>query len=154
MTLTPVRPARPASATDAFLRQLVARVPGSGGAVWPLTEVYTGDLLVELPQSTPADIEQAFAAARTAQAKWAATPVKRRLAVFKRAHALFLEQATTIADLIQVESGKNRRMAIEETCDPPMVMSHYLRRAPKLLPPVRRGGPVPMLSSSTEIRVP
>ena len=154
MTLTPVRPTRPASATDAFLRQLVARVPGSGDAVWPLTEVYTGDVLVELPQSTPADIEQAFAAARAAQAKWAATPLKQRLAVFKRAHALLLDRARTIADLIQIESGKNRRMAIEETCDPPMVMSHYLRRAPKLLAPTRRGGPVPVVSSSTEIRVP
>ncbi|MFB9932161.1 succinic semialdehyde dehydrogenase [Amycolatopsis halotolerans] len=154
MTVTPVRPTRPASATDEFLRRLVARVPGTGGAVWPLTEVYTGDILVELPQSTPADIEQAFATARTAQAKWAATPLKQRLAVFQRAHSLFIDRARTIADLIQVESGKNRRMAIEETCDPPMIMSHYLRRAPKLLAPTRRGGPVPLVSSSTEIRVP
>ncbi|MYW89969.1 succinate-semialdehyde dehydrogenase (NADP(+)) [Amycolatopsis rubida] len=154
MTLTPARPTRPASATDELLRGLVARVPGSGGAVWPLTEVYTGDVLVELPQSTPSDIEQAFAAARTAQAKWAATPLKQRLAVFRRAHSLFIDRARTIADLIQIESGKNRRMAIEETCDPPMIMSHYLRRAPKLLAPTRRGGPVPLVSSSTEIRVP
>ncbi|WP_134734170.1 succinic semialdehyde dehydrogenase [Amycolatopsis nivea] len=154
MTLTPVRPTRPASATDEFLRGLVARVPGSGGAVWPLTEVYTGDVLVDLPQSTPPDIEQAFATARAAQKKWAATPLKQRLAVFRRAHALFIDRARTIADLIQVESGKNRRMAIEETCDPPMIMSHYLRRAPKLLAPTRRGGPVPLVSSSTEIRVP
>ncbi|MCG3755272.1 succinic semialdehyde dehydrogenase [Amycolatopsis sp. Poz14] len=154
MTLTPVRPTRPASATDEFLRGLVARVPGSGGAVWPLTEVYTGDVLVDLPQSTPPDIEQAFATARTAQKKWAATPLKQRLAVFRRAHSLFIYRARTIADLIQVESGKNRRMAIEETCDPPMIMSHYLRRAPKLLAPTRRGGPVPLVSSSTEIRVP
>ena len=35
-----------------------------------------------------------------------------------------------------------------------MVMSHYLKRAPKLLKPVKRGGPVPFLSTSTEIRQP
>ncbi|MFE0024002.1 succinic semialdehyde dehydrogenase [Amycolatopsis sp. NPDC059021] len=154
MTLTPLGLTRPASATEAFLRQLVARVPGSSGAHWKLTEVYTGETLVELPQSAPADIEQAFASAREAQRKWAATPLKQRLAVFKRAHALFVGNARTVADLIQVESGKNRRMAIEESCDPPMVMSHYLRRAPKLLAPVRRGGPVPLLTTSTEIRRP
>ncbi|SEO82020.1 succinic semialdehyde dehydrogenase [Amycolatopsis saalfeldensis] len=154
MTVTPLGLTRPASATDAFLRQLVARVPGSAGATWPLTEVYTGDVLVGLPQSTPSDIEQAFAVAREAQRKWAATPVKERLAVFKRAHALFVGNARTVADLIQVESGKNRRMAIEESCDPPMVMSHYLRRAAKLLAPVKRGGPVPLLTTSTEIRQP
>jgi acyl-CoA reductase-like NAD-dependent aldehyde dehydrogenase len=154
MTMTPQRIARPASITDAFLKQLVARVPSTGGGTWPLTEVYTGEVLVELPQSTPADIEQAYATARKAQVGWAATPLKERLAVFKRAHTLFVDNATTTTDLIQVESGKNRRMAIEETCDPPMVMSHYLKRAPKLLATTKRGGPVPFLTTSTEIRQP
>lgn len=130
MTVTPLQLTRPASVTGDFLRQLVARVPGSAGETWKLTEVYTGDPLVELPQSTPADIEQAFATARAAQRKWAATPLKQRLAVFRRAHALFVDRARAVADLIQVESGKNRRMAIEETCDPAMVMSHYLGGRP------------------------
>ncbi|GAA4552165.1 succinic semialdehyde dehydrogenase [Amycolatopsis samaneae] len=154
MTLSTAGPTRPRSVTDAFLAGLVARVPGSAGTTWNLTEVYTGDTLVELPQSAPADVERAFATARAAQRKWAATPLKRRLAVFKRAHRIFVGNARAVADLIQVESGKNRRMAIEETCDPAMVMSHYLKRAARLLRPVRRGGPVPLLTSSTEIRQP
>ncbi|MBP2479473.1 succinate-semialdehyde dehydrogenase/glutarate-semialdehyde dehydrogenase [Crossiella equi] len=154
MTRTPLRPTRPATVTEARLRQLVARVPGSSGATWPLTEVYTGEVVVGLPQSGPADIEAAFRTARSAQREWAATPLRQRLAVFKRAHTLFVDDARTIADLIQVESGKNRRMAIEESCDPPMVMSHYLKRAARLLAPVRRGGPVPLLSRSTEVRRP
>jgi succinate-semialdehyde dehydrogenase/glutarate-semialdehyde dehydrogenase len=145
---------RPASITDAFLQKLVARVPSTAGGTWKLTEVYTGEVLVELPQSTPADIEQAYVTARAAQREWAARPLSDRLAVFKRAHTLFIDNAETTTDLIQVESGKNRRMAIEETCDPVMVMSHYLKRAPKLLAPKKRGGPVPMLSTSTEIRQP
>jgi succinate-semialdehyde dehydrogenase/glutarate-semialdehyde dehydrogenase len=45
-------------------------------------------------------------------------------------------------------------MAIEETCDPVMVMSHYLKRAASLLRPVKRGGPVPVITTSTEIRQP
>ncbi|MCW2794661.1 succinic semialdehyde dehydrogenase [Nocardioides sp.] len=145
---------RPASVTDAFLQALVSRVPSTSGGTWKLTEVYTGEVLVELPQSTPADIEQAFATSRKVQQEWAAWPLRKRLDVFKRAHALFIENATTTTDLIQVESGKNRRMAIEESCDPPMVMSHYIKRAPKLLASTKRGGPVPFLSSSTEIRQP
>ncbi|WP_372735722.1 succinic semialdehyde dehydrogenase [Nocardioides sp.] len=145
---------RPASITDAFLDQLVSRVPSTSGGTWKLTEVYTGEVLVELPQSTPQDVEAAFATARAAQKEWAARPLKERLEVFKRAHAIFIENAERTTDLIQIESGKNRRMAIEESCDPPMVMSHYLKRAPKLLKSVKRGGPVPMLTTSTEIRVP
>jgi acyl-CoA reductase-like NAD-dependent aldehyde dehydrogenase len=151
----PTRLDRPASVTDELLARLAGRVSSDGSmAPWQLTEVYTGEKLVELPQSSPADIERAFAAARVAQAEWARRSVEDRLAVFKRAHSLFLDNAQRTADLIQVESGKNRRMAIEETCDPPMVMGHYLKRAKKLLAPTTRGGPVPFLTTSTEVRVP
>jgi len=129
-------------------------VSSTGGGSWTLTEVYTGEPLVDLPQSTPADIERAYAEARRVQSAWAARPLRERLAVFERAHGLFLDHAETTTDLIQAESGKNRRMAIEETCDPVMVMSHYLKRAPRLLRPVKRGGPIPLVSSSTEIRHP
>ncbi|WP_183095615.1 succinic semialdehyde dehydrogenase [Nocardioides stalactiti] len=145
---------RPSGLTDAFLESLVARVPGSSGATWKLTEVYTGELLVELPQSTPEDIERAFHAARAAQQLWAQWPLKKRLEVFERAHTLLIDNALTTTDLIQAESGKNRRMAIEETCDPPMIISHYLKRAPKVLTPKKHGGPIPFLSSSTEVHVP
>ena len=108
-------------------------MPSTSGGTWKLTEVYTGEVLVELPQSTPADIEAAYAAAREAQVEWAKRPLSKRLKVFKKAHTLLIDNAHITADLIQAESGKNRRMAIEETCDPPMVISHYLKRAPKLL---------------------
>ncbi len=74
--------------------------------------------------------------------------------MIKKAHQLFLDNAHRTADLIQVESGKNRRMAIEETCDPPMVMSHYVKHAKRLLAPVTKGGPVPFLTTSTAIRQP
>ncbi|HYG94572.1 MAG TPA: aldehyde dehydrogenase family protein, partial [Nocardioides sp.] len=69
---------RPSSITDSFLQRLVSRVPSTAGGTWKLTEVYTGEVLVELPQSTPADIEQAFATARAAQAEWAARPLADR----------------------------------------------------------------------------
>ena len=147
-------PSRPASLTDGFLRSLVTRVPSTAGGTWKLTEVYSGDVLVELPQSTPVDIERAYSAARSAQEVWASWPLRRRLQVFKRAHRLLLKHNTTIVDLIQAESGKNRRMAFEETCDVPMVISHYLKRAPHVLKPKRHPGPVPVISGSTEVRVP
>ena len=80
--------------------------------------------------------------------------MKKRLEIFERAHTLLIDNALTTTDLLQAESGKNRRMAVEETCDPPMVISHYLKRAPKVLAPKKHGGPVPFLSSSTEVHVP
>ncbi len=145
---------RPASVTDGFLRQLVSRVPSTSGGSWKLTEVYTGDVLVELPQSTPADIATAAAAARAAQAEWARWPVRKRMKVFRRFHRLVLRHHETIADLIQVESGKARRMAFEESLDVPIVTGYYLKRAARLLAPRRHAGPVPVVSSSTEVRTP
>ena len=97
MTVAPQRPGaltRPASVTPELLARLTARVASDGSRTpWALTEVYTGETLVELPQSTPSDIERAFAEARAAQVRWAATPVKQRLEVFKRAHTLLIDNA-------------------------------------------------------------
>lgn len=154
MTTLASGPARPASLAEPFLRSLVQRVRSTSGNTWKLTEVFTGDLLVELPQSSPRDIEAAFAEARKAQREWAQWSVADRLKVFSKAHSLLIDNALTTADLIQAESGKARRMAVDETCDPPMVLSYYLKRAGKLLAPTKRGGPVPFVSSSTEIRQP
>ncbi|MEJ7633583.1 succinic semialdehyde dehydrogenase [Aeromicrobium sp.] len=146
--------ARPTTITAPFLDGLVRRVPGSTGNTWKLTEVYTGDLLVELPQSSEGDIAQAFVDARAAQQVWASWPLKKRLKVIKKFHALVIKNQLLITDLIQVESGKNRRMAFEESCDVPMGTSHYIKRAPSLLKDRRHAGPVPVLSHSTEVRRP
>ncbi len=73
---------RPATLTDDFLRSLVARVPSTAGGTHKLTEVYSGEVLVELPQSTPTDIEAAYDAAREAQREWSQRPVADRLKVF------------------------------------------------------------------------
>src|SRR6195952_2391189 len=145
---------RPDSITDELLDRITAQVVSTGGGVWKLTEVYTGEVITTLPQSSPEDIETAFERARRAQTTWSQWPVRKRRKVFKKFHQLLLEHNTTIVDLIQAESGKARRIAFDETCDPAMVTSHYLKRAAKLLKPVTRGGPVPVVSNSTEVRQP
>lgn len=145
---------RPPSLTDELLQRLVNRVPSTSGGTWKLTEVYTGEVLVELPQSTPEDIAAAFDRARAVQAEWSQWPLRKRLKVFKKFHTLVLDAQEQIADLIQAESGKNRRMAIEESWDVPMVTAHYLRRAPRLLADKAHAGPIPVISGSTEVRQP
>jgi succinate-semialdehyde dehydrogenase/glutarate-semialdehyde dehydrogenase len=145
---------RPATLTPEFLDSLVQRVPGTTGNTWKLTEVYTGDLLVELPQSSPADIADAFDTARAAQQVWGSWSLRKRLKVLKKFHALVLENQYLITDLIQAESGKNRRMAFEESCDVPMGASHYIKRAPSVLKDRKHAGPIPVLSHSTEVRRP
>jgi len=144
----------PASIDDALLTRLTGMVAASGGATHKLTEVYTGEVITALPQSTPADVEQAYARARAAQVGWAATPLDRRLKVMRRFHSLLLKEHATVVDLMQAETGKARRMSFEEVCDVAMTTSHYLKNAKRLLTDQRRGGVVPLMSTSTEVRVP
>jgi aldehyde dehydrogenase (NAD+)/succinate-semialdehyde dehydrogenase/glutarate-semialdehyde dehydrogenase len=144
---------RPASVAG-LLPELTAMVVSGGAATYPLTEVYTGAHLVDLPQSSPADVEQAFTTARAAQQAWAARPLRDRLAVMKRFHALLLEKWEPVVDLMQVETGKARRMAFEEVCDVLMTTSHYLKVAPRVLKERKHGGVVPIMSTSTEVHVP
>ena len=54
----------PASITDELLSRLTSLVASSGGDTHKLTEVYTGEVITALPQSSEADIDDAFAEAR------------------------------------------------------------------------------------------
>lgn len=144
----------PASIDDATLARLTALITATGGATHKLTEVYTGEVITALPQSTPADVERAYAEARDAQTLWAAWPLDRRLAVMKRFHALLLKNWSLVVDLMQAETGKARRMSFEEVCDVAMTTSHYVKNAKRILGEHKRGGVVPIASTSTEVRVP
>ena len=129
-------------------------VVSSGGAVHKVTEVYTGDIVTALPQSSPEDVARAYDAARRAQRTWSSWPLDRRLGVMKKFHSLLLKEYETVVDLMQVETGKARRMSFEEVCDVAMTTSHYLKNAKRILTERTRGGVVPFVSSSTEVRRP
>jgi aldehyde dehydrogenase (NAD+)/succinate-semialdehyde dehydrogenase/glutarate-semialdehyde dehydrogenase len=144
----------PASITPALLEKLTGMVVSTSGRTVPVVEVYTGDSFVDLPQSSPQDVVTAYADARTAQAVWASWPVKRRIDVMKRFHELLLQENLVVTDLMQAETGKARRMAFEETCDVVMTTSHYIKAAPRILKERKHGGVVPVVSTSTEVRVP
>ncbi|NUP49495.1 MAG: succinate-semialdehyde dehydrogenase (NADP(+)) [Catenulispora sp.] len=144
----------PSSVTSELLAKLTGMVVSTSGRSHAVTEVYTGETVADLPQSDPVDVQTAYAAARAAQAVWASWPLKRRIAVMKRFHELLLGHGLIIADLMQVETGKARRMAFEETCDVLMVTSHYIKAAPRILKERKHGGVVPIVSTSTEVRIP
>ncbi|WP_019931727.1 succinic semialdehyde dehydrogenase [Nocardia sp. BMG111209] len=141
----------PARITPALIERLTARVvAGAAREPYRMIEVYSGAVVGGLPQSAPADVAEAAAKARAAQREWAAWPVSRRLAVFARVHELILSEHETVADLIQIGCGKTRRMAFEESCDVPMVISHYLKTANRVLKPARRPGAIPVISAGLE----
>ncbi|HEY0449446.1 succinic semialdehyde dehydrogenase [Actinophytocola sp.] len=144
---------RPGSLTDDLLDRLRARVT-AGEATYTSTAVFSGGELATLPESAIGDVHTAFEKATRAQQAWGATGVRDRLAVFERFHRLLLKNRDTVADLIQAETGKSRRDAFEELCEPALVTSYYLRTAPKLLAPRRRAGLMPGAIGATERRQP
>ncbi|AYG80995.1 Putative succinate-semialdehyde dehydrogenase [NADP(+)] 2 [Streptomyces hundungensis] len=162
-TLTPAgtNPVAPApagarTAADVVTGQLVAQltrgVAGSGRTANHTP--FTGEKLADLPESTPADVAEAFARARTAQCQWAATPVRARAAVLLRFHDLVLARQAEVLDLIQLETGKARLHAHEEVQAVAVAARHYGRKAPAYLKPRRHTGVVPTLTKVTELRQP
>jgi acyl-CoA reductase-like NAD-dependent aldehyde dehydrogenase len=145
---------RPASLTDGLLDRLRARVTAEGTGTYTSTAVFTGGDLARLPESTTGDVLTAYERAAGAQRQWADTPLPDRLAVFERFHDLLLDERDTVLDLIQAETGKARRDAFEELCEPALVTSYYLRKAPKLLAPRRRAGLLPGAVAAAELRQP
>ncbi|MET7510090.1 aldehyde dehydrogenase family protein, partial [Streptomyces albidoflavus] len=148
-------PALPASLTPALLERLARRVAAAPDAARVTTTApYTGAPLADLPVSTPAAVEEAFARARSAQKAWAATPVAERKKILLRYHDLVLARQDEALDLMQAENGKTRRDAFLEVVDIGIVARYYARNAARYLAPKRRRGAIPLLTHTTELRHP
>jgi len=139
---------------DSLVATLKNHVCSSTSDTYTTTEVFTGGELATLPESSVTDVHTAYERALRAQQEWVARPLAERLAVFHRFHKLLLRERETVADLLQAETGKARRDAFEELCEPALVTSYYLRTAPKLLRPRKRAGLMPGAITVTELRKP
>ena len=142
-----------ALSTD-LVERLTARAI-AGGA--PSVETFApanGLKLADLPQSSVADIDAAFATARRAQAEWANTSLSRRVAIFSRFHDLILSEQKTMLDIVQSETGKARIHAFDEVLDVANNARYYCKVAPGLLAKKGRGGAIPFLTQAEEIRRP
>ncbi|WP_158374135.1 succinic semialdehyde dehydrogenase [Cellulosimicrobium cellulans] len=130
------------------LRDLADRVAGSPAAGTRTHHApWTRAPLATLPQSTPDDVARAARAARAAQRRWAAVPVRDRARLLLRVHDLLLQRQSDVLDLIQLENGKARGAAYEEVADVALLARHLGRTAPRHLAPERRPGLVPGLTS-------
>ena len=131
-----------------------AVVRSSGAETVTACAPFTGEPLAEVPVSTPDDVIRAYDVARAAQHPWADRPLAERTAVFLRLHDLVLDRQDEVLDLVQLETGKARRHALEELIDVALTARHYARTARRYLAPVRHSGIVPVLSSAHELHHP
>ncbi|GAA2117576.1 succinic semialdehyde dehydrogenase [Actinomadura alba] len=142
-----------APATDRIER-LASRIASSGGGTTTITAPFTGEPLAEFRTSAAADVRQAYERARTAQAAWAARPVRERTEPFLRLVDAIVDRRTEILDIVQLETGKARKHAFEEVLDVALCSLYYARRASRLLKARRRQGIIPGLTRAYELRRP
>ncbi|MEV3921596.1 succinic semialdehyde dehydrogenase [Actinomadura coerulea] len=137
-----------------LIDRLVAHVASDGAGTATIPSPFTGEPLATVPLSGPEDVRAAYDRAREAQRAWAALPAGERAKPFLRLADALVDRRAEILDIIQLETGKARRHAMEEFLDVALCSLYYARRAPRLLRPRRRKGMMPGLTRVQELRHP
>src|SRR3954447_6772248 len=135
-------------------RELTRRVVSTTGQEVPTYTPLTGQPLAMIPQSSEADVKEAYARARRAQQAWAKTTLEHRSRLLLRLHDLVLDRQDVIMDLICWESGKARKHAYDEPLHVALTARYYARTAHQHLAPQRRVGIVPGLTHVEVNQVP
>ncbi len=140
----------------ALLDQLLSQITlaGTPGETITVHVPFTGGVLGSVPAGTPPDVEHAVAMARSAQPEWAARAFADRARIFLRFHDLLLQRQDEVLDLIQLETGKARRHALEEVLDTAIVSRYYALHGERILRTRRRKGALPLLTKTLEVRSP
>jgi len=101
-----------------------------------------------VPRLGAGAVHRAVERAREASEVWADRPAGERAAVLDRFADLVEQHQAELLDLIQLETGKARRDALEEVVDPPIWADYYAETGPELLADESRQPLVPVLTSA------
>ena len=115
---------------------------------------FTGETIAWVAKGTEEDVTAAFELARGAQRAWRNVPFSERKKIFGRYHDLILKNRETVADLIQLETGKNRASAMDEVLDIANNSRYYANNVEKFMAARSRKTSVPVLIKSKEQRDP
>src|SRR4051794_10011350 len=137
-----------------YVQRLTRRLAATSGRTAEVRSPLNGQPVAHLPQSTEADIEEAFRRARQAQQLWARTSIDTRAAALLRLHDLVLDRQAEILDLICLESGKARKHAFDEPLHIALTARYYGRTAHQHLDRRRVRGVFPVLTRVELNRVP
>jgi len=134
------------------LVQLASVHPSSD--LHPVIAPFTGETAAWIRHADEVQVEQAAKQARAAQRLWERRPVKERCAIILRFHDLVLQHRHRGMDIIQLETGKARKDALEEILDVAITARHYGRDAARLLRTKHHRGALPFLVGVEERHVP
>ncbi|WIV66392.1 succinic semialdehyde dehydrogenase [Natrialbaceae archaeon AArc-T1-2] len=131
------------------LENLSARVETTGGRESiSVCAPATDDEIGTIPACTATDVEVAASRARSAQSAWAETPVEQRASILRRFGDLVSERREALLDLVQLETGKSRRHAVEEVLDVSLTCSYYAAYGPDAIAEEGRRGAIPLAADA------
>ncbi|MFO1306640.1 MAG: aldehyde dehydrogenase family protein [Burkholderiales bacterium] len=79
-----------------------------------ITNPATGETLIDVAADTPKSVRAKVERARAAQPKWAAVPIKKRLAVIRKFREIVVERMPELARTLSLEVGKPIRQSRNE----------------------------------------
>jgi succinate-semialdehyde dehydrogenase / glutarate-semialdehyde dehydrogenase len=127
-----------------YVETLTDRILATSGTTVTLISPLDGAPLANIPQSSEADIAEAYRRARFAQAAWARTPMEQRSAIMLRFHDLLMDRMPDLLDIITLENGKARKHAYDEVVHTALTARYYARMSGKFMASERRGGVIPV----------
>ena len=130
----------------------LALAPGASSV--PVIAPFTGEQAYLLPVASEADVDAAVADLRRGQRPWGELPVATRSSILLRFHDLVMARREEGLDIVQWETGKARRDAMEELLDICITTRHYARDARRLLRPRRHLGVFPGVVGVTQYQHP
>lgn len=136
------------------VEELTVPTPTAGGDRRELTSPFTGRPVTTIPQCTVADVESAFARARSAQKPWARQPISERRALVCRLLDRLRQKRAALFDILQIEGGKARIDACSDYGEAILSGSWYVRHAERLMRSGSHPGVLPGLTRTTEVRHP
>lgn len=125
---------------------LTGRLLATSGETREVRSPIDGAPLAHVPQSSEADVVEAFARARRAQERWARTSYDHRQRLLLRLHDLVLDRQDEIIDLIVLESGKARKHAFDEPLHIALTARYYGRTLHRHLASERKPGVFPVFT--------
>ncbi|SDF50674.1 succinate-semialdehyde dehydrogenase / glutarate-semialdehyde dehydrogenase [Halorubrum xinjiangense] len=114
----------------------------------------TDERIGSVPACDASDVDAAVERAREAQSAWAEVPAAERARIVDRFGDLVANRREELLDVLQLETGKSRRTAVEELFDVPSGCAYVASEAPDALAEERRRGVAPGITTATVTREP
>lgn len=133
--------------SETSIASLLAHIP-VGSKTVPALNPANGKKIFDLPQLSANQVIDAIADARIAQQDWALTPVHERAKILVEIRRRMIADETKLMDLLQLETGKSRAHAFEETVGAISAASYYSKISGKALARKKTKPGIPFLTKT------